>query len=322
MSVIIAADIGGTNCRLGLFRDTEKGVEMERARWVPTPDVTDSEKFIQLLEDEFDLKDAAAVVAAIAGPVEENVRGHLSNGVLSLDFGKPHTKHAHLRFSLINDFMAQAYAIISPLAQMSRHLTGPNVATIPQTRAVIGAGTGLGQAVVTRSSHGGWLPAPSENGHANFPFVNADEQAFHAYLCHRLNIPFATGDHVVTGNGLALLHQFLTAENLTPAEVGAKALSSDTETLKWYSRFYARACRNWMLSTLCRGGLWIAGGIAAKNPYCMANEYFYEELYGHPAWKDFLKSIPVFLIEDINSGLWGAACFGQLALEEERTIIN
>ncbi|MFQ8737648.1 MAG: glucokinase [Bilophila wadsworthia] len=45
-----------------------------------------------------------------------------------------------------------------------------------------------------------------------------------------------------------------------------KRSGSETGTLRWYARFYARACRNWALSTLCTGGLFITGGIALRNP--------------------------------------------------------
>lgn len=67
------------------------------------------------------------------------------------------------------------------------------------------------------------------------------------------------------GRGLRLLHLF---SRRTPEahEIAAEALRSETGTLRWYARFYARACRNWALSTLCTGGLFITGGIASATP--------------------------------------------------------
>jgi len=120
---------------------------------------------------------------------------------------------------------------------------------------------------------------------------------------------------VLTGHGLTLLHRFLTGAVLPPWEVAAAALTDDTPTRRWYARFYGRACRDWILTTLCRGGLYIAGGIAAQNQAVPACPEFANELYNTPHYLDLLKSIPVFLNADENSGLWGAAWVGKRLLE-------
>ena len=161
----------------------------------------------------------------------------------------------------------------------------------------------------------GWLVAPSEGGHVAFPFVGADETAFHDFLRGALDLPFARGDDVLSGRGLALLHEFLTGERLSPGEVGRAALGADTPTLRWYARFYGRACRGLMLSVLSLGGLWIAGGIAARNPLCVSSSEFFAALHAEPAFP-WLRDIPVRLLEDGESGLWGAAQYGRMLLEQ------
>lgn len=316
MYTIVAADIGGTNCRLGLFGYDNGQLSLNRSMWIQTKGVEHTDDFVKAVETalEISLEISDAMVAAIAGPVENNVRGRLTNSDMTLDFSGLMGRN-NMRAMLINDFMAQAYAVISPEGKKALLLTGPENAPEEATRAVIGAGTGLGQAIIVRTfglpHHSRWQPLPSENGHSVFPFIGPEEDKFHAFICRELNIPFATGDDVVTGRGLAALHKFLTGVSLTPPEVGQTALGGETETLAWYSRFYGRACRNWMLSTVCHGGLWIAGGIAAQNPYVVRNEHFMNELHGHPRWVEFLQSVPVYLIEDKNSGLWGSARLGQ-----------
>ena len=73
-----------------------------------------------------------------------------------------------------------------------------------------------------------------------------------------------------------------------------------------YARFYGRACRDWMLATLCRGGLWIAGGIAIKNRGIARSKAFRDEIaQGRHA--RMLKAIPVYLFNSETAGLWGAA---------------
>lgn len=317
MSVILAADIGGTNCRLGQFK-LERGVlEMERMTWIKTDSVPHTEALLAAFEKELEKAphEVEACVVAIAGPVEECSRGKLSNGTLNIDFSSLNTRGR--RFFLINDFMAQAYAVVSPEGERAEFLTGPEVPNNDGMRAVIGAGTGLGQASLMRldghwNMHAAqWIAIPSENGHAAFPFVNDEENDCHNFMRHEWGVPYATGDMVVSGRGLATLHHYLTKEKLTPPEVGRAALGCDSPTLQWYARFYARACRNWMLSTLCEGGLWIAGGIAAQNPLIVKCHAFTEELYNSPQWESYLRSIPVYMMSDDNSGLWGSARFGQ-----------
>lgn len=317
MSVVLAADIGGTNCRLGLFR-LERGVlAMERMTWIETGSVPHTEALLTAFEHELEKAphEVEAVVVAIAGPVEDCSRGKLSNGTLNIDFS-PLNTHGR-RFFLVNDFMAQAYAVVSPEGERAQLLTGPEVPANDGVRAVIGAGTGLGQASLIRldanfNLHTAqWLAIASENGHAAFPFVNDEENAIHNFMKEQWGVPYATGDMVVSGRGLACLHHFLTGDNLTPPEVGKLALSCESPTLQQYAKFYARACRNWMLSTLCEGGLWIAGGIAAQNPLLVNCKAFTDELYNSPQWESMLRSIPVYMMSDDNSGLWGAARFGQ-----------
>lgn len=309
MTTIIAADIGGTNCRLGLFRVEDGVLDLVRARWIKTESVTCADEFIAATAAEFDIESASALVAAIAGPVEANIRGQLTNGSLVLDLEPHQPLHKSLRLCVLNDFMAQAWAIISPLGLKSRQICGPEGASLQATRAVLGAGTGFGYASIPLVD-GKWIPVPSENGHVVFPFLTKEELDFGKFLCEKLDIPYATADDAVTGRGLAILHEFLTGDALEPAEVGNTFLSCESETLQWYSRFYGRSCRNWILTTMCAGGMWIAGGIAAQNPLTVTCATFQEELEGGRQWSDFIKSVPIRLIEDVNSGLWGAAYMG------------
>lgn len=317
MPVVLAADIGGTNCRLGLFRLENGVLELERVTWIDTGSVPHTAALLGAFEREFAKAPAEveAVVVAIAGPVEDFSRGHLTNGGLDVDFSELNANGR--RFFLINDFTAQAYAVVSPEGENARLIAGPEVPTNDRVRGVIGAGTGLGQASLVRidghmNMHAArWLAVPSEAGHTAFPFVNDEENAYHIFFREQTGMLYATGDVVVTGRGLSLLHEYLTREKLAPAEVGRLALSCESETLKWYARFYGRVCRHWILTTLCSGGLWIAGGIAAKNPAVVTCKEFTDELYRHPEWDSYLRTVPVYLMEDTNSGLWGAARFGQ-----------
>jgi glucokinase len=75
-------------------------------------------------------------------------------------------------------------------------------------------------------------------------------------------------------------------------------------------------CRNYALETLSLGGLYIAGGVAARNPELIQRTAFRKEFRSSDTLTHILEKIPVFLITDQNSGLWGAAQFGLQKLKE------
>ena len=323
---LLAADIGGTNCRLARFALTRDGrLELVRSVWLESPCVQTTGHLLTALERELKLHPARAdaTVLALGGPVRDGVCGRLTNGSLEVDVRPLQTPDGR-PVRVINDFVAQACACLTGLGTAARLLwaaDGAPACPVRAPRAVIGAGTGLGVAALyplSMASPGaeGWLVAPSEGGHAPFPFVGDEECAFHDFLRRALGRPVARGDDVLSGRGLALLHEFLSGERLSPGEVGRRALASPTPTLDWYARFYGRACRTLMVSTLCAGGLWIAGGIAAHNPLCVSCPEFFRELHAEPAFAAWLAAIPVRLMEDVESGLWGAAQFGRMLLEQ------
>ena len=67
-----------------------------------------------------------------------------------------------------------------------------------------------------------------------------------------------------------------------------------------------------MLTVLARGGLYIAGGLAVRTPELVKSEAFASEFRRSPTMADLLAEVPVHLISDEESGLWGA---GQYALQ-------
>ena len=135
------------------------------------------------------------------------------------------------------------------------------------------------------------------------------EQAFARYLRRVTGEPYVRLDSVLSGSGLAHLHCFLTGEHRTPAEVGA-TLTRESRTAALFARFYGRAARDFALSVLPSGGLFVCGGVAAKNPLLVTHPEFDREFRLSPTYGDFLDAIPVRLVRNENTGLFGAARHG------------
>ncbi len=312
MRNILAADIGGTHSRFAHFGSDEKGnLSLIELKWLNTSDYGSFGQLVRGLRSAgMSLKpeNADIVVIAIAGPVEHGLKSSPPFISWDIDLSMAEREFGFRGSSLINDFVAQAFACISELGRSAeRVLTGEQMRDA--ALAVIGAGTGLGHAALMPDGKGGFTALPSEAGHSNFPFVSKREYEYCEFLLKQRGEHYITGNTVVSGGGLSCVHEFLTGEQLPPAEV-AKKFSEYPETLEWAARFYGRACRNFALQALALGGLYIAGGVAAKSPELVYHSAFETEFRSSDTLADLLAKIPVFLMKDENSGLWGAAQYG------------
>ena len=322
MQRIFAADIGGTNARFALFAEHEGNLALRLAVWKKSADLHTAQDMLRTMQQQLQtsLAEGDALVVALAGPTQ-GLQGKLTNGPLRVDLNGVAQRHNLACCLLINDFTAQAYAMLTPAGAGAKIVRGGVRATTDsaQTKAILGAGTGLGAAsLVGCGAAAGtvsWLAVPSEAGHAAFPFTGAEEHAYQGFLARELGCDFPSVENVLCGEGLSVLHYYLTGQFFYPPAVGEQALSHDTPTLQWYARLLGRFCRQWILSTLCLGGLWIAGGIAAKNPLCVEHPAFLQELSVGNDVGGVATSTPVLLITDANSGLWGAA---RAALEHQQ----
>ncbi len=314
--MLAVMDIGGTHCRLARFREEAAGPELEAVVVRPTADMADTAALLRAWEDGLGapLSAARALVMGVAGPVGPDGGARLSNAALTVE---PRTaaRFGVRRCRVVNDFIAEACACLTPVGAHAVRLfepetpppaddDGPDAGPV----AVLGAGTGLGTAwlVPGRDATGRprRMPLPSEFGHTPFPFTGKEEEAFAAFAREELRrVPRA--DDVATGRGVALLHAFLSGERLPEAEAAA-ALCGSEEGTRWYARLLGRVCGQWALATLCRGGLYLTGGMVLRNPAVTAHPAFREAFLIAPELQ-VLERTPVARFDTPLSGLWGGA---------------
>ena len=307
--MVLAGDIGGTNSRFALFAADGSNLGELPAALVslPTGAFVSFEALLAELPRRLGAEsaDLAAAAVAVAGPVQGERFCRPPNIAFTLDLDALPPGLLPGRSLLLNDFTAQALGCREePEAEMVTVLAGPFDPGL--TQAVIGAGTGLGKAVLLPDRSGGCLALPSEGGHAAFPFVGRDEADFEAFVLHRTGEPYARWETVVSGSGLALTHAFLTGQTLSPAQVSAKVGENDP-TAAWFARFYGRACRDWALETLPLGGLFVCAGVAAKNLWAVRHEAFAAEFTRSHTHQALLSGLGVRLVRNELAGLLGAA---------------
>jgi glucokinase len=311
---LLVADIGGTNSRFGWFvLADDGGILRKESVWLPTKEADSfAGLFDMLARNGFSLqpKDCDAAAVAVPGAVREKRYADPPNVSYSMDTADVAERFGDAPLFLLNDFAAQGYACLTGAvrgADSGALGVKPGKADASGTMGVIGAGTGLGHCALVQGWDERRIAVPSENGHASFAFVG-EEMEYEKFLRAETGMPFIFGDIVLSGRGLSLLHKFHTGEDLDPAEAAAK-LPENEAVRTWFARLYGRGCRNYALALLAVGGMYIAGGVAAKNPMLVTDPAFTTEFVNSPAYGPVLKDIPVTLNVNEESGLWGAAQF-------------
>lgn len=357
---ILAADIGGTHCRLAYFTADSGFLLLKKSCTLPTAQVLDTHSLLDAYARELcppspPLQHCDMLVLAIAGPLLNSHCARTSNAALELDMRVARARGVQ-RTLLCNDFVAQAWSCLSPVAadavpllprplplgsrferpkgkgrddrergqeNQDRQATAQVPPNSLQPIGIIGAGTGLGAAALQPLPQGGYGAFASEFGHMPFAFSGGQgqatekntERAYEDFLRRILHLPYVSADTVLSGRGLCLLHQFLHGEKLEAATIAAQHLQADSLTCRYFSTFFGRMCRQWALTCLCTGGLYITGGLAVKNPVLVQCPAFGEAFYDAKKFTEYLHTVPVFLHTRGDSGLWGAAWAGLQALK-------
>lgn len=219
---------------------------------------------------------------------------------------------------LVNDFEAAASGIDA--LDQDRLVTLQ--AGQPDTwghRVVLGAGTGMGVAYAVWTGRGRCVVA-GEGGHMGFAPADAVQAEFCAGIREREGR--VTVEHVVSGPGLARLHDFFrrreapseasaaSSSSLSPEAVIAAARDGGDPAarlaLEFFVAAYGAVAGDHALAVLARGGVYIAGGVApAILPELVAGG-FLSSFRAKGAHSDLMRGIPVHVITDDRLCLQGA----------------
>ena len=333
-SFVLGADVGGTNTTVAIAGIKEKTVELIFSLFVKSSEI---DSLIPVITET--LKQAAEKYnleifkgcIGVAGVVSKNKRyAELTNIPLKVDANEIIEKTDLQSVYIINDFEALGYGI--NILQLDKPedvfiIRDQDQEISRKTKAVMGAGTGLGKGILIFDEKKRFFyPTASEGGHCDFPTYNDFERELTEYVktTRDSKYPIIYEDFL-SGRGLETIYKFLRTKNMYPETEYTKEIDAANEktpmiskyreqdetcreTFKIFTKFYGRSAKNFVLDSLATGGLFIAGGIAAKNKEIFKDPVFFEEFENVYQYSDVLKNVPVFVITNEDIGLLGA-CF-------------
>ena len=303
--MIVAGDVGGTKTLLRAIDGHGRTVREHRyesSAWTT---------FDDLLRDF--LRDSATPVAAacfaVAGPVWE-ARAEITNLNWVIETEALISAFSIGRIVLINDFHAVALGV--PL------LAGEDLISLQRgTRdrkrpmAILGAGTGLGEAFVINGQ-----VVETEGGHGDFAPQDEDQARFFLHLHRRYG--HVSWERALSGAGLVDMFSFFGGEETDAARVAELADGGDERAQRAAAMFvdlYGAEAGNMALRVLARGGVVLAGGIAAKNAAWFTDGRFMEAFRRKGRFRELMETMPVDLIVREDVGLTGAAEAARRSLE-------
>ena len=290
----LVADIGGTNSRLAVWHDGPGRGELVGLRKLSNAAYVQIDDMLGSFLDGYDGEPPTGAVLAIAGPVTgETIR------LLNIDwsFTVPGLRESLGLGELIaiNDFEALAH-VVPVLRPDEYRQIGGGSADPDDPVVLIGPGTGLGVASLVHVGDR-YVAVPGEGGHVSLPASNAEEVRIVSAVRERFG--HCSAERILSGAGLALLHELLHGEALSAAEISARGkagVESALATFEQFFAFLATVASNAALTLGAHGGVYIGGGVIPANLELFEASCFRERFIDKGRYRDYLDAIPTRVI--------------------------
>ena len=328
---MLAGDIGGTKTNLALFSVHGEKLRSESFRSFLSKRYSGLEPVLQ----EFLAVDKHSIDSAcfgIAGPV---VDGKVKTPNLPWMVDSSGLSHSLKLDSvgLLNDLEATAYGIFT-LENEEFHTLNEGIMRHSGNKALIAAGTGLGQAILYDDGcH--FRPLASEGGHGDFAPRNDLEIELLRYLIGRFR--HVSYERVLSGPGLFNIYRFFKenrgleepkwlTERLSTGDdpnavITKAALANEAEicvkTLELFVSLYGAEAGNLALRAKSVRGLYVGGGIAPKILDKLKDGTFMRSFVDKGRYADLLAAIPVQVVLNDQAALRGAAYYAAFLSGEQ-----
>ncbi len=333
---VLGGDIGGTHTNLAVAGVRERKPVLLYSMHFESPELSSLtvaiEETLAYARQNYGIRIDKGCFG-VAGPVSNCSSSQFTNVPLEVDAGRISAETGLGEVFLINDFQALGYGI-NFLKPEDVVRVKPGTARPRETRALIGAGTGLGKSILVHDEDRGYIPIPSEGGQGDFPVQNRFELELVEFIREYQGIERVSYEEMLAGRGIEHIYWFLKAsgkfkESVYTAEIDratdrapliSKYRERDglcREVFRLYAGFYGRCCKNFVLDSLATGGLYIAGGIASNNPDIFTTDEFITEFQAveMPEQRKILEAVPVYVIINYDVSLYGA-CYAAMVGKE------
>ncbi|MEJ1156918.1 glucokinase [Prosthecomicrobium sp. N25] len=315
---VLIADIGGTNARFATVADPHAEPEFLPPR--RTAAYADPILAIESLGLSDEARAPRSAIMAIAAPVTSD-EITLTNCPWTIAPRRMIARLGFRRVALVNDFEAQALAL--PALKLPEEGAGdllrigggeprPDAAKV-----VIGPGTGLGVASLVHAM-GRWVPVPGEGGHVTLGPETEREIAIWRHV-ERIG-GRVTAEAILSGSGILRLARAVAAADgkacphAGPEAVTAAADAGEpiaVETLRIFAACLGRLAGDFALSSLARGGVYIAGGVAPKIEHWLTDGTFRSAFEDKAPHQELVSNIPTYLVKHPQSALVGLAALAR-----------
>lgn len=325
--MILAGDIGGTKTVLALFDEGADGIREVRSATFKSQGYAD---FADVLAEFLSASAGQQLKAGCIG-----VAGAIIDGVCRttnlpwvLDERVLGAKVGLDRVKLLNDLEAAAFGMLF-LAPNELHVLNPGDGkTPPGNKAVIAAGTGLGEAMLYWDGRD-YHPLASEGGHSDFAPRTDQEIELLQYL--RTKFPeHVSYERVLSGPGVFNVYSFLRDTKVFPEPdwLAAELASGDpsatvskhglskrdplcTAALELFCTIYGAEAGNMALNCVAVGGVYVGGGIAPKILPALAWGGFLKAYTAKGRFSEYVSRIPLLVGLNPRAPLLGAAHYAR-----------
>ncbi len=321
--MILAADVGATTTRLGLFAREGGRVRAVRVRDFRSGDASSFEDIVrEFLRGDVRRK-ATRCAVGVAGPITAG-RSQVVNLPWQVDAKRLARELRLRRVHLLNDVEAWAHSIPSLTSRQLANLT-PRLRPAPGNAALIAAGTGLGMAILFWDGRR-HRPSASEGGHQGLAPHGEVEIELLRYLARRHGR--VSLERAVSGPGLGATYEFLVEtgrgsrspalerrmQEADPnAAIAAAGVAGEDPTavkaVDLFVSLYGAAAGDLALVARATAGVFLGGGIAPRILPKLRDGAFMRAFRDKGRLSPFVGRVPVRVILEPRAGLIGAAAF-------------
>lgn len=320
--MILAVDIGGTKTNLALYEFEDNILTIKEQHQFASRDFSSLIDVIIAFEEKTSKLEVSAACFGIAGPV---VHGRCRTTNLPWDITTSGLQEylSTDKVHLMNDLESTAYGMLY-LREDEFVDLNPTGRDIDGNRAVIAAGTGLGEAMLYYDGTD-YQPIGSEGGHCDFAPVTAQQDELLNWM--RKRYPgHVSYERVLSGPGVYTLYEFLLESGYAPEPASMMKISEDKdksamvsecalkeknplcmEALRLFCEIYGAEAGNLALKSMSLGGVYIGGGIAPKILEVMKNNYFMNGFVSKGRFEEMLRGMQVKISLNSETALLGAA---------------